>query len=417
VGLLVIEFSSDLLTKVEVSQSTSSWVTVKEMAYTDGNLPEQPTTIKRYENDNGTGLLQTDYEYCGPNFSGEGKVRKITYPQVNHNYEEAGGSAYRVTREYTYDSLGRVSTVTDEDGMVTKYVYADDDDVDNDSDDTTDETDEWGGQVVKVIKDYGAGDLNLTVVEYEYDDDRLAMTKEKDALGNTAVYGYWDDGRLKQTFRPGGLFVKWFYDKNGNMIREVKKTSGAGEFLVETKSYYDKWGNVTEARRWHGSGAGDYSKTEYTYDSLGRLERTEFYRDQAQSFAAVEETTYVTVTSLPKQRKKGSTDGTNDTLVTRTSYKYDLMNRKIEEKDEVNDVTTTYTYNWRGFNRTISGPEGYFLKLWYDNLGRVTGTKRYDTDENGTLFSHTIRYFDEMGRVYRETTMNPGDTESSVTKH
>ena len=88
---------------------------------------------------------------------------------MNHNYDEAGGSAYTPTVEFTYDSLDRITTITDMDGVVRKYYYADTDGVNNDGDGGTDETGEWGAQLVKVIVDYGTGsELNLTQVEYEY---------------------------------------------------------------------------------------------------------------------------------------------------------------------------------------------------------------------------------------------------------
>jgi len=405
---------SNRVTKVEVSQSGSSWITTTEYTYGDGNFPRLPTVVKEYENDDGTCTLQTDYEYYDSG-NGLGKVKKITYPQVNHNLDEAGGSAYRATREYTYDSLSRAVTETDEDGMVTKYIYADADSVDNDGDSTTDETDEWGAQLVKVIQDYGG--LNLTVAQYEYSNTTNRMTKSKDPLGNETTYAYADNGYLASVTYPGGLYVAYVYDKNGNKTQEEKKTSSGGTTLAKTKWVYDKWGNVTEEQRFFGTGANDYGKTVYTYDSLGRNTRVKAYKDKNHNFAAVEDTTYVTVTSLPKQLKRGSTDGTTDTLVTTTSFKYDVMSRRTEEKDEVKSATTTYAYDWRGRNTSVTGPEKYYVSMTYDNLGRVTEQKRRDTNEQGTLFEDTKTYYDEVSRVYLSQIINPGDTETADTNN
>jgi hypothetical protein len=47
-----------------------------------------------------------------------------------------------------------------------------------------------------------------------------------------------------------------------------------------------------------------------------------------------------------------------DTLVTTTSFKYDVMSRRTEVKDEVNSVTTTYAHDWRGRNTSVTGPRG-----------------------------------------------------------
>ena len=112
-------------TKEEVSQDGTNWVTLEECVYptpADPNnltaLEMKPVTEKHYANADGTGLLQTDYEYYTSG-NGLGQVKKITYPQVDVNLDEAGGAAYRATKQYTYDSLSRVSTITDADGMVT----------------------------------------------------------------------------------------------------------------------------------------------------------------------------------------------------------------------------------------------------------------------------------------------------------
>ena len=403
---------SNRVTKVEVSQSGSNWITTTEYTYGDGNFPRLPTVVKEYENDDGTGALQTDYEYYDSG-NGTGKVKKITYPQVNHNLDEAGGSAYRATREFTYDSLSRVVTETDEDGMVTKYIYADADGVNNDNDGSTDESDEWGAQLVKIIRDYGG--LNLTVAQYEYSNTTNRMTKSKDALGNETTYAYADNGDLASVTYPGGLYVAYVYDKNGNKTQEEKKTSSGGTTLSKTKWVYDKWGNVTEEQRFFGTGANDYGKAVYSYDTLGRNTRVKAYKDKNHNFAAVEDTTYVTVTKLPKQLKRGSTDGTTDTLVTTTSFKYDVMSRMTEQKDEVKSVTTTYAYDWRGRNTSVTGPEKYYVANTFDNLGRVTEQKRRDTNEQGTLLEHSKTYYDEVGRVYLSQIVNPGDTETADT--
>ena len=406
---------SNRLTKVEVSQSGANWVTTAEYVYGDGTLPRFATTEKHYANADGTGLLQTDYAYYDSG-NGMGQVHTITYPQVTENLDEAGGAAYRATMQYTYDSLARVSTVTDADGMVTNNIYADADGINNDAsaeDQVADEQDEWGGQLVKVIVDYGQGELNLTQVEYEYSNTTNQMTVQKDALGNETTYAYNDDGSLKSVTKPGGLYVEYAYDLNGNPTSEVKKTSSAGTVLARAEWTYDRWGQMTEERRWYGSGANDYAKTGYVYDSLGRVERVESYRDQSRAFAAVGETTYVTITMMSKQMESGSTDGTNDTLVTTTSYKYDVMGNQTEERDVVNDVATTYAYDWRGRNTSITGPEGYYVASTYDNLGRVTETKRYDTNAQGTLFEDSKGYYDEMGRVYKREIINPGDVETA----
>ena len=266
---------------------------------------------------------------------------------------------------------------------------------------------------MKVIVDHGQGELNLTQVEDQDSNTTDRMTAQKDALGNGTTYAYNDDGSLKSATQPGGLYVEYTYDLNGNKTSEVKKTSSVGTVLAKAEWSYDRWGQVTEERQWYGSGANDYGKTDYVYHNLGRVERVQAHKDQSQAFAAVNGTTYVTITKMPKQLSSGSTDGTNDTLVTTTSYKYDVMGNQTEARDAVNNVPTTYAYDWRGRNTSATGPEDYYVASTYDNLDRMTETKRYDTNAQGALLEDSKIYYDEMGRVYQIENINPGDVETA----
>ena len=62
---------------------------------------------------------------------------------------------------------------------------------------------------------------------------------------------------------------------------------------------------------------------------------------------------------------------------------------------------TVFAYDWRNRQTETDGEEDFFEKRYYDNLGRVVQTERYDTTASGNLVARNETLFDDRGRVYK----------------
>lgn len=182
----------------------------------------------------------TQYEY---NANGDlttiinavGAVTEWSYDQALGLPLTSIDSAGNVTG-YTYDLLGRQTTVTFPDGAHTDQRISPD------------------GLLLKAI------DANGKVVSYTYDQAGRPVS-QTDPTGTTA-YAYDALGRLMQTTNPNSWVVKKSYDEAGRL--SVATTYPTATQPLETKLKYDAAGNPLKVKNPSGT------EMQITYDLLGR---------------------------------------------------------------------------------------------------------------------------------------------------
>lgn len=359
--------------------------------------------------------------------------------------------AYGTT--YTYDALGRRTSMMDGAGQRTLYYF-------DASGRVTHTINALGyvqervydniGQLVETIR-YGAPialqGLNGGLVN---DALRLAIAATSNAdVDIHATYTYTADGRVaKETDGAGGV-IERSYDAFGNEIMRLTKIAGAIS-RIDRKTY-DRMGRLTQTNE----DAGQWGrKNNFEYDAFGRLITN---RDgNGASFNHVydklgrEVLTYDVV-----GRKQTAYDAFGnvlwriDELGRRTSYTYDAQNRSatvttpdgvsvttvhnafgqtVEVRDGNGNVTR-HAYNADGsLVRTEAG--GTVVTQAYDRLNRLTETVDgrgiktvYTYDAVGQRLSrtvdpqgqnqHTEYRYDGFGRQYQTT--EPGGARTVVT--
>jgi RHS repeat-associated protein len=168
---------------------------------------------------------------------------------------------------YTYDSQGRVQTISDHNGITTSFWYY-----------------PYTGALA--MKSVGNGDSG-TWVEYEYDDlGRLTSLVNRRLSDNSVInsfaYEYNSDCGcggmqiISKITREDGSYVEYDYDNMGRLIDEAYHSPTAvslarfgytydkdGNRL--TKKYYDKYDNLTATLDFKGFGASD------AFDASNRL--------------------------------------------------------------------------------------------------------------------------------------------------
>ncbi|MCZ8384134.1 LysM peptidoglycan-binding domain-containing protein [Achromobacter xylosoxidans] len=354
---------------------------------------------------------------------------------------------------YTYDALGRRTSMMDGAGQRTLYYF-------DASGRVTHTINALGyvqervydniGQLVETIR-YGAPialqGLNGGLVN---DALRLAIAATSNAdVDIHATYTYTADGRVaKETDGAGGV-IERSYDAFGNEIMRLTKIAGA---ITRTdRRNYDRMGRLTQTNE----DAGQWGrKNNFEYDAFGRLITN---RDgNGASFNHVydklgrEVATYDVVGSKQTAYDAfGNVLWRIDELGRRTSYTYDALNRSatvttpdgvsvttvhnafgqtVEVRDGNGNVTH-HTYNADGsLVRTEAG--GRVVTQAYDSLNRLVETVDgrgiktvYTYDAVGQRLSRTVdpgglnqlteyRY-DGLGRQYQTT--EPGGARTVVT--
>jgi RHS repeat-associated protein len=264
---------------------------------------------------------------------------------------------------YTYDSLGRVLTVTDSLGSTTN---------------TYDNL----GRVTTVKNAFG------TVESRVYDsEDRV--TSRTDRNGVTTSTSYDALGRTVTRTLTDGIAERWTYSSN-----VMKATGYTNQIGKETLWTYDAFGRMTNevtvgvmTNRFVYNGAGDLTDL-YDGNQVGGSNRTQWRYD---GYGRVTDKVYA--------------NGT-----TNLTYAYDLLSRATNRWSEAKG-NTKYIYDKRGGLTKVDYPTSSDITLQYDALGRATnmvdavGTTVYSyssgllTAEDGPWASDTVTYSHNSSRL------------------
>lgn len=361
-----------------------------------------------------------------------------TYTYENENRVKSITSNLGTIR-FTYDSLGRVTTVQDVDGHSEKTLYDADGNI-------TEATDKESGKTTYVYGNSGhlsaETDANGNKTFYEYDKNGNC-TKLTDAEGNVYSYEYDVNGRLEKGTNPMGHETSYGYDAggnlttvtdarggktsfeydgNGNLIKEISPIAGEKVYSYDSlnrltdatdeeghkQSYtYDANGNMTSYTD------GNQNKWEYEYDAINRRTgmtdqnggHIVFSYGKKDELAKVTdqegaETTYCYDLS-------GRLTKMSDALQNSLNFTYDSLGRTITQTDAGGN-TTEYEYSPSGNLLKVKDPEGNITAYTYNALGQVLT----ETDALGNV---TTYKYDTLGRTTTITDASGGKTSFTYT--
>lgn len=278
--------------------------------------------------------------------------------RVTFTYDALGNvltvtNALNETTNYTYDHRNRVATVTSPTGAVTTNAY-----------------DHNHNLLSATVTAVG---LPTLVTTYTYDgEDRLKTMV--DALGRTTTYNYDDAGRLTSVVAPGNLTTTFAYDAAGQL---ATVTDPAGKV---TTSEYDPRGLLTKITdpltRATNLAYDDLGRRKTVTDPLGRLTTLDY--------DALHRVTKVTDPGSLVAEQGFDLNGNRTSLknpaAAVTAFAYDAGGRLTSETTPQGRVTG-YTYDSRGLPASIVEPSGQTTSLTYDDAQRLSST----TDPVGTI--------------------------------
>ena len=286
------------------------------------------------------------------------RLTQITYPDVGNGQK---------TRTTTWTCCGKTSE-TDEDGVVTKYYY--------DEDQTPAVHDH---RLWKVVQDYGTGTLNYTT-QYGYDEVGNNTTVIN-PRGYTTTYTYDAGNRKTGASYPDSTSESWTYADNG---RVWTHTDGRGRVVTYR---YDA------DNRLCGPYSSGYKAVTYPNDTPVYITRDEDglvteLRDDSGT---------TTNTYYPSQRLNTVTvsAGASKTLT------YDYTGVGLISYLAISGETGTFSYTYDGDNRlsTVTNPNSVQVSFSYDNGGRRT----YITDP-GSYVQYLYNARNWLTGVYNRTT-------------
>jgi len=288
-------------------------------------------------------------------------VADIVYDAIGRPYKQTAiydplDAGTPPTTSFAYDSLDRLSSVTDPAGSVTRYAY-----------------DDQGHKVQQI-------DSKSRITSFQYDSiGRLISRKLPGATGNNQVEtrDYDSLGRLWHTYDFRGITTTYYYDAiTGRLI-----TKASNDSFGTTISYtYNPDGSQSTSTR----SAGSVSfATSYGYDARGRLN-------------------YV---SNP---------------IGTLSYTFDPVGNKLSMGSLANPNPTTYRYDASNRLSVLTNPDGGQVQYLYDKVGNLTGTNmqggisvRYLYDGLGRL-TDVVNFGTVNGLSHRYTYNSNGRKRSAI---
>jgi len=336
-----------------------------------------------------------------------GRLTSVTTPDP-----DGSGGASAGTTTYEYDAASNLRFVTDPLGNVTEYVY-----------------DNHNRVIAVILPDPdGTGGVASPEYEYTYDDAGQLLTAT-DPLGRVTSYTYDALGRTITVTAPdpdgaGAIaapVTTYAYDSEGRVI----SVTNANGF---TTSYeYDALDNLTEVTEADPDGAGPLAApvTSYTYDAMGQL---------LSITDPLGRVTTIEYDNLGRQTEitLPDPDGAGGASAPVTTFTYDAVGNLLTQTDALSNVTTfTYDKLRRLTTKTQADPDGagaLTSPVWnyqydaagqltaeidplgnktsygYDGLGRVTSKTLPDIDGSGSRYAPRYAYaYDAAGNLTSET--------------
>jgi len=360
-----------------------------------------------------------DYEVGQGN---QGKLMKITFPTVNKQTIETS---------FTYTTFGRIETVIDPNGIVTKYTY-------NPS----------TGYLETITQGFSTEDAATITLGY---DSFGNISSVKDARNNTYALEQNALHQLRKATSPLGFETFYAYDESGNLKHVKRQADSEGNAHQITQYTYtphneletitDNENNITvfqydnnmnrvkvidpelqetnyvydERNLLFTATDAKNALTQYDYDSNGNLSKikdgntnpTQYFYDD---FDRLKETKYPNLVSEfytydATSNLKTKTNGANEV----TQYDYDELNRlKLKEflGCSVNVCGGDVSYGYDAASRMLQAASSTAsINYQYDNLNRVT--KETTTLSNGSAYSVLSKY-DKSGNRTNLTYPNSG---------
>ena len=366
---------------------------------------------------------------------------------------------------YTYDSAGKLLTLTnpagvvslrntyDAMGRITQQYFADDGTIDMAYEGFLTTTTEQNGNKLQYLSDEKFRTVEIrhenNVERFEYNDEDKP-TFHMDLNGNIRRYAYDTQGNLIQSINPLGHAttaiynemgkptsfrfpnaseVSLAYDAKGNLLQSVdplKRTTGfaynpkglLNEVAMPDGSCiryaYDERGNVTQLTNAQGH------VTEYAYDALNRVIQTRNPEGHLTRFAYDSHNNIIKVTNAEGNSRHyeynalGKVSKLTDFNGAETRYVYNKVG-KIQEVVDPNGNSTTFEYDKMWNLRRMTNPLGHSTQYVYNLLGYLTAVvdpeghvTSFEHDAKGNLTSSTSATgvktcfcYDAMDRVIR----------------
>lgn len=336
--------------------SDAQYYSVKEITDPNGNKLEYTTKLGRYiKVTDQAGVILGQYEYNSDttdhtlirsmdksiSYYDNGRVKSVTYD--NGSYIK-----------YNYDDEHMTYTTLTSSGETTKTVY-------NDAFMPVEYTDEYG-----------------QVTSYTYDSRWRVVTETTDET--TTTYTYDDMGNVLSSVTSDDEDNSYYvYDDNGNVIREQNGDSYTyytyddnRNILVSASLKEDYEGEIPNI---YNPDLTCFDKTEYTYDSNGRVV------EENSSYGYVYKYEYDNSGNVTKETNVITDD--EETTTTVTSYTYDSLGNVLTTACDSDSAS--YVYDNAG-RTLLANEDGSITRTLYDDLGRVVqeiSAEDYDSTKDG----------------------------------
>lgn len=369
--------------------------------YVAGSVPGEVQLIA-YD---GTGIFdRTQFKYTakdGTEFvvnQGAGGLQSVRDPNGNTLTISASGITHSSGQSiaFTRDTQGRITQITDPEGVSNVYTYSGDGDLisykDRENNTTSFTYESTIPHHLKSIVD----PLNRTPIRNEYDasgrllkhidanGDEIVYTHNlaarsetvTDRLGNATVYEYDVRGNVLVKRDALNNQTTYSYDANDNMLTE---TNAFGKVTTYTYDQFDNRTSVTDALG---------NRTEMTYNAKGQVLTIKDARNNT-----VATNTYDTGGNLL------TTTDANGNVTTNTYSAY--TGQLTTTKDALNNVTTFEYF-------------GSYVKKEIDAQGNETS---FTYDQNGNRSSQTVKRTNAQGQIETITTNFEYDNLNRLTKN